>query len=208
VRVDPRGSGDSEGLLTDEYLELELTDGEDVIAWLAEQSWCDGTVGIMGISWGGFNGLQLTARRPPALGAIITVASTDDRYADDVHYMGGCLLGDNLSWARRCSPTTRCPRIPRSRRTGANAGTIGCREASCGWTQRDTVQESDVTSARGETIWERTMERGDWQVRTVARTVLTCDVEAFHLHATLDAFDGEERVHSSNVSRRIPRRLV
>jgi uncharacterized protein len=99
VRVDLRGSGDSEGVLTDEYLELELSDGEDVIAWLADQSWCDGTVGIMGISWGGFNGLQLAARRPPALGAIITVASTDDRYADDVHYMGGCLLGDNLSWA-------------------------------------------------------------------------------------------------------------
>ena len=99
VRVDLRGSGDSEGILTDEYLELELTDGEDVIAWLAEQPWCDGTVGVMGISWGGFNGLQLAARRPPALGAIITVASTDDRYTDDVHYMGGCLLGDNLSWA-------------------------------------------------------------------------------------------------------------
>jgi uncharacterized protein len=99
VRVDLRGSGDSEGLLTDEYLELELTDGEDVIAWLADQPWCSGSVGMMGISWGGFNGLQLAARQPPALGAIITVASTDDRYTDDVHYMGGCLLGDNLSWA-------------------------------------------------------------------------------------------------------------
>jgi uncharacterized protein len=99
VRVDLRGSGDSEGVLTDEYLELELTDGEDVIAWLTAQPWCDGTVGVIGISWGGFNALQLAARRPPGLGAIVTVASTDDRYADDVHYMGGCLLGDNLSWA-------------------------------------------------------------------------------------------------------------
>jgi uncharacterized protein len=99
VRVDLRGSGDSEGVLTDEYLEQELADGEDVIAWLVDQPWCDGAVGIMGISWGGFNGLQLAARQPPGLGAIVTVASTDDRYADDVHYMGGCLLGDNLSWA-------------------------------------------------------------------------------------------------------------
>jgi putative CocE/NonD family hydrolase len=99
VRVDLRGSGDSEGVLTDEYLEVELADGEDVIDWIAEQPWCDGSVGMMGISWGGFNGLQLAARRPARLGAIITVASTDDRYADDVHYMGGCLLGDNLSWA-------------------------------------------------------------------------------------------------------------
>ena len=45
--------------------------------------------GMMGISWGGFNGLQIAARRPPALKAIVTICSTDDRYADDAHYMGG-----------------------------------------------------------------------------------------------------------------------
>ncbi len=99
VRVDLRGSGDSEGVLTDEYLEQELADGEAVLRWIAEQPWCDGAVGMMGISWGGFNALQLAARRPPELRAIITASSTDDRYADDVHFMGGCLLGDNLSWA-------------------------------------------------------------------------------------------------------------
>lgn len=99
VRVDLRGSGDSDGVLTDEYLEQELADGEAVIAWLREQPWCDGSVGVIGISWGGFNGLQLAARRPPGLRAVITAASSDDRYTDDVHYMGGCLLTDNLSWA-------------------------------------------------------------------------------------------------------------
>lgn len=99
VRVDIRGSGDSEGVIKDEYLEQELADGEEIIAWIADQPWCDGSVGMFGISWGGFNGLQIAARRPAALKSIITVCSTDDRYADDVHYMGGCLLGDNLSWA-------------------------------------------------------------------------------------------------------------
>ena len=54
---------------------------------------------MIGISWGGFNGLQIAALRPPQLQAVVSVCSTDDRYADDVHYMGGCLLGDNLSWA-------------------------------------------------------------------------------------------------------------
>ena len=99
VRVDIRGSGDSEGVLTDEYLQSELDDAVELIAWIAEQPWCSGAVGMMGISWGGFNALQVAAMRPPALRAIITACSTDDRYADDVHYMGGCLLGDNLSWA-------------------------------------------------------------------------------------------------------------
>lgn len=99
VRVDIRGSGDSEGVLRDEYLQRELDDGVAIIAWLTQQYWCDGNVGMIGISWGGFNGLQIAALQPPALKAVISVCSTDDRYADDVHYMGGCLLGDNLSWA-------------------------------------------------------------------------------------------------------------
>jgi len=99
VRVDIRGSGDSEGVLKDEYLHQELSDGLDILRWLAAQPWCSGKVGIFGLSWGGFNGLQLAGLQPPELGAIVTVCSSDDRYRDDVHYMGGCLLGDNLSWS-------------------------------------------------------------------------------------------------------------
>lgn len=99
VRVDIRGSGDSDGVLEDEYLQLEQDDGLAILRWIAEQPWCDGSVAIIGISWGGFNGLQIAARRPPELKTVISLCSTDDRYADDVHYMGGCLLGDNLSWA-------------------------------------------------------------------------------------------------------------
>jgi putative CocE/NonD family hydrolase len=99
IRVDIRGSGESDGVLIDEYNQQELDDGCEIIRWLAAQPWCDGNVGMMGISWGGFNGLQIAAMRPPALKAIVTLASTDDRYADDIHHMGGCLLGDNLSWA-------------------------------------------------------------------------------------------------------------
>ena len=98
VRIDLRGSGDSGGVLTDEYLPLEQDDAVDAIAWIAAQPWCTGRVGMIGQSWGGFNALQVAARRPPALGAIITSCSTDDRYADDVHYMGGCLLVENFSW--------------------------------------------------------------------------------------------------------------
>ena len=99
LRVDIRGSGDSDGLLADEYTAREQDDALEIIAWIAAQPWCSGKVGMMGISWGGFNSLQVAARRPPALTAIITACSTDDRYADDVHYMGGCVLIDNFSWA-------------------------------------------------------------------------------------------------------------
>ena len=98
VRVDLRGSGDSDGVLHDEYSQQEHDDALEIIDWIAAQPWCSGAVGMMGISWGGFNALQVAALRPPALKAIITLCSTDDRYADDAHYMGGCLLNENMQW--------------------------------------------------------------------------------------------------------------
>lgn len=99
IRVDRRGCGDSEGLFDDEYSEEELSDGEAIIAWIAAQDWCDGNVGIQGISWGGFNGLQIAARAPEALKAVISIGSTVDRFADDIHYKGGIQLGENIGWA-------------------------------------------------------------------------------------------------------------
>ena len=112
VRLDIRGSGESEGIMTDEYTEQELQDGFDAIQWLAQQPWCSGKVGMIGISWGGFNGLQVAAKQPPALSAVVTVCSTDDRYADDVHYMNGCLLNDNLSWASTMFARNTAPPDP------------------------------------------------------------------------------------------------
>ena len=98
VRVDVRGSGDSDGVLIDEYHPQEQADAVEVITWLAAQPWCDGNVGMTGISWGGFNSLQVAALAPLALKAVISLCSTDDRYADDAHYMGGCLLNENQIW--------------------------------------------------------------------------------------------------------------
>jgi putative CocE/NonD family hydrolase len=112
VRVDMQGSGDSDGVLRDQYRELELADGEEVIDWISKQPWCNGRVGMMGISWGGFNSLQVAARRPPALAAIVTVCSTDDLYADNMHYMGGCLLMDNLVEATTMFSVNSCPPDP------------------------------------------------------------------------------------------------
>src|SRR5215468_7985070 len=98
IRVDMRGSGESDGLLEDEYLKLEQDDCLEVLGWIAAQPWCTGSIGMIGISWGGFNGLQVAARRPPELKAVISLCSTDDRYADDIHFMGGCLLVDKFAW--------------------------------------------------------------------------------------------------------------
>ena len=113
VRVDLRGSGDSGGLLLDEYLPQEQDDALEVLAWIAAQPWCTGAIGMIGYSWGGFAGLQVAARRPAALKAVISIDSTDDRYGDDVHYMGGCVLASEaLTWASIMFAYNACPPDP------------------------------------------------------------------------------------------------
>jgi putative CocE/NonD family hydrolase len=98
VRVDIRGTGNSEGVMVDEYDVPELTDGVQVIAWLARQSWSNGSVGMRGISWGGINALQIAAMQPPELKAIMPMGCVVDRYTGDAHYMGGAYGEQNMGW--------------------------------------------------------------------------------------------------------------
>jgi len=116
VRFDLRGSGESTGVYGDEYQQQEFDDACRIIGelvlntyrqqltisfldWISDQPWSNGRVGMFGKSWGGFNGLQVAFERPPALKAVISLYSTDDRFADDIHWKGGCVLGNGmLSW--------------------------------------------------------------------------------------------------------------
>jgi uncharacterized protein len=98
ARVDIRGSGDSEGVMVDEYAPPELNDAVSVIAWLARQPWSNGSVGMRGISWGGINTLQVAAIAPPELKAIMPMGCCDIRFTDDAHYIGGALGRTNFQW--------------------------------------------------------------------------------------------------------------
>ena len=90
-RLDVRGTGSSPGIAEDEYAEAETLDGYDAVEWLAAQPWCNGNVGMWGISYGGFTAIQVAKLRPPHLRAILPMYATDDRYRDDVHIRGGCV---------------------------------------------------------------------------------------------------------------------
>lgn len=99
ARLDCRGSGDSGGVLADEYLPQEQADNVAAIEWLAAQAWCNGAVGMRGVSWGGFSTLQAAALAPPALQAIMPMCASDRRYTDDAHYVGGAFALTGLKWA-------------------------------------------------------------------------------------------------------------
>jgi predicted acyl esterase len=112
-RVDLRGTGSSGGDATDEYPAVERTDLCTVIDWLAEQEWCDGNVGMFGTSYSGFNSLQIAAERPPALKAIVAIYSSDDRWADDVHWRGHALrLVDLVDYCHYMTPMGLLPPVP------------------------------------------------------------------------------------------------
>ncbi len=112
VRVDIRGTGDSDGAMIDEYQPIEQRDALAVIDWIARQPWCNGHVGMRGISYGSFTGLQAIAKAPPALKAIVSCCGTEQRYLDDVHYRGGCLIDDQWEWAMEWQVVMRAPPDP------------------------------------------------------------------------------------------------
>ena len=112
-RVDLRGTGSSGGDATDEYPLVERGDLCTVIAWLAEQEWCDGHVGMFGTSYSGFNSLQIAAERPPALKAIVAIYASDDRWTDDVHWRGNALrLVDLVDYCHYMTPMCLLPPAP------------------------------------------------------------------------------------------------
>lgn len=112
-RLDLRGTGSSSGDATDEYPPEEQADLVEVIAWLAAQEWCNGKVGIFGTSYSGFNGLQLACERPPGLGAVFSIYSSDDRWTDDVHWRGGALkLVDLVDYCHYMTPMCVLPPVP------------------------------------------------------------------------------------------------
>lgn len=98
IRPDMRGHGDSEGIMLDEYSPREQQDAVEVIEWLANQKWCSGNVGMMGLSWGGIASMQAAIKQPPALKAIIPVGASLDRYYDDGGYLMGGYPGQGLGW--------------------------------------------------------------------------------------------------------------
>jgi uncharacterized protein len=113
VRLDLRGTGSSTGVLEDEYSARELDDLEAAIAAIAGQSWCSGRVGMTGVSWGGFNTVQVAMRRPPALAAIAPIHFTVDRYRNDVHYVGGSLqVRESGDWPGSMVAENGLPPVP------------------------------------------------------------------------------------------------
>ena len=148
VRVDIRGTGDSEGVMLDEYDGPERRDGADVVQWLANQPWCSGNVGMWGISWGGINSLQVAALAPPALKAIIPMGFFNDHYNGDCHYMGGCLLEGHMGWGHTFFTQMGSPPDP------ASSAMIGIASGWSGWNSITPPMATWLQHQRRDDYWK------------------------------------------------------
>ncbi len=165
LRVDMRGSGDSDGLMADMYGPEELEDAHRVIDWIARQPWCDGRVGMFGTSWGGTAALQAAVDAPAALKAVIALCATHDRYEDDIHHKGGLLLTDSVEWGATLPAVLAAPPA---------AATVGE-----DWFE--TWEQRLLGAAFPLEAWVREEERSAyWQWGSVARQAgrLSCPVLA------------------------------
>jgi predicted acyl esterase len=102
VIANVRGTGESEG----EYQlmgPLEQRDGYDLVEWVASQPWCDGNVGMVGVSYFSWIQYLVAAQNPPHLKAIAPLEGATDFYRD-VCYRGGILsLGFLAYWNNEMS---------------------------------------------------------------------------------------------------------
>jgi hypothetical protein len=87
--VDLRGLGSSSGRALDAMHRQEGLDGAEIVEWAAAQPWCDGNVGMWGLSYGGITSFKTAALKPPHLKAIVPIMGSLDIYHDWV-YPGGC----------------------------------------------------------------------------------------------------------------------
>ena len=90
VYFDVRGTGNSAGSTQSIYALEEQRDACEMVEWLARQPWCDGNVGMWGMSYGGVVQWQVGVQNPPHLKALV-VGSSNDAVYDDWVYPGGSL---------------------------------------------------------------------------------------------------------------------
>jgi putative CocE/NonD family hydrolase len=176
ARLDVRGTGSSGGIAFDEYTEAETLDGHDTVEWLAAQPWCTGAIGMWGLSYGGFTSIQVAATRPPHLRAIVPIQATDDRYTDDVHYVGGTMtVSEKAQYAVSQVAMNALPAAPRTR--GSDAAWLA------DW--RERLERTPVWLFE----WARQQRDGPyWRRGSLAPAYDRIEAAVLHITGWMDAY--------------------
>jgi predicted acyl esterase len=109
VIADVRGSGDSNGEFEFNGIK-EQEDGYDMVEWIASQSWSNGNVGMIGMSYFGVNQLLVAAQNPPHLRGIFPYEAFTDHYRHSDYHGGIYNMGFQFQWWAHVSVGTSTPR--------------------------------------------------------------------------------------------------
>ncbi len=112
VEAEVRGTGISEGKFR--FLHNDGNDGYDTILWILQQPWCDGNIGMTGLSYLSMDQFAVAGRNPPGLKAMFAGVGGADIYRDMV-YPGGILSSLSLNWAQRHIMRIISPWVPKLR---------------------------------------------------------------------------------------------
>jgi len=110
IIADTRGAGDSEGVYNFQG-KTEQEDGYDLIEWIAAQPWCDGNVGMLGMSYFAVVQNLVAATQPPHLKAIAPYEAYTDRYRHSVYHGGVLNEGFFHQWWGHVSIGTMQPLV-------------------------------------------------------------------------------------------------
>lgn len=176
VRIDVRGTGESDGSISDEFEDLQTDDLIAAIEWLAKQSWCNGSIGVRGYSWGGNAALYAAARAPEPLKAVVACCACGDRFARDLHWTGGAATLTNVKWAAYYNSVVALPPDP---------AVVGDRWRDLWKTRLEAIGETAAT-------WTEHQRADDyWAVSSPAVDYPTIDTPVYAVGGQLDGFVDE-----------------
>jgi uncharacterized protein len=121
VNVDSRGRFESGGDW-DPFTPEHKTDGYDMVEWVAAQPWCNGKLGMYGLSYMGWTQWWTAAEAPPALKAIVPEVAPPDHFYN-CPYQNGIFVCWMMDWAGNMSA-----RLPHSAGPGGYGGFAEGRE--------------------------------------------------------------------------------
>ena len=147
IRVDSRGAGRSPGYLAHNNAR-ETRDFHLCIEWAAVQPWCNGKVGLNGISYYASNQWRVAASQPPHLAAICAWEGWNDAYRES-HRHGGIACTFRKNWQEMQVKTVQHGVGERGRKHPVTG------ELACG---PETLSEAELANNR-EDMWRAVLER-------------------------------------------------
>ncbi|MCC7208048.1 MAG: CocE/NonD family hydrolase [Anaerolineae bacterium] len=201
---DMRGTGASFGSRPGEFTDYDSQDAYDVIDWLAGQPWCNGRVGMMGVSANGISQFVAAGAAHPALRAIIPQMAMFDMY--DFAYPGGIYREEFLqAWSRTIQRLDLdTPPVPVDEDTDSALARAAVAEHRANL----NIYQASQDAPYRDSILEEIGSRGylDWTISRFAPGINRSNVAVYQITGWYDMYPDHQALWFNNLI--VPQRIV